>query len=50
MDISKFIENGKLKLKVIPHSGRSELKEEDGKLNLVIPLVCSPVVRNQFHS
>ena len=36
MDISKHLENGKLKIKVIPHSGRTELKEENGKLKLYL--------------
>lgn len=36
MDISKYIQNGKLKIKVIPHAGRTELKEEEGKLKLYL--------------
>lgn len=36
MDISKNFENGKLKIKVIPHAGRTELKEEGGKLRLYL--------------
>lgn len=36
MDISKHLENGKLKIKVIPHSGRTELKEQEGKLRLYL--------------
>lgn len=36
MDINKHIENDKVKIKVIPHAGRTELKEEDGKLKLYL--------------
>ncbi|MEK6939551.1 MAG: DUF167 domain-containing protein [Nanoarchaeota archaeon] len=36
MDLNKYIQNGKLKIKVIPHSGRTELKEEDVKLKLYL--------------
>ena len=36
MDINKFIENGKIKIKVIPHAGRTELKEDEGKLKLYL--------------
>jgi len=36
MDINKYIQNGKLKVKVIPHSGRTEIKEEEGKLKLYL--------------
>lgn len=36
MNINKYIQNGKLKVKVIPHSGRTELKEEDGKLKVYL--------------
>ena len=36
MDLNNYIEGGKLKIKVIPHSGRSELKEEEGKLKLYL--------------
>ena len=36
MDISKHLENGKLKIKVIPHSGRTELIEQEGKLKLYL--------------
>ena len=36
MDINKHIRDGKLKIKVIPHSGRTELKEDEGKLKLYL--------------
>lgn len=36
MDINKYIQNGKLKVKVIPQSGRTELVEEGGKLRLYL--------------
>ncbi len=36
MDISKYIHNGTLQVKVIPQAGRTELKEEDGKLKLYL--------------
>ncbi|MDO8510744.1 MAG: DUF167 domain-containing protein [Nanoarchaeota archaeon] len=36
MDISKHLENGRLKIKVIPHAGRTELIEESGKLKLYL--------------
>ena len=36
MDINKYIENGKIKIKVIPHAGRAELKEDEGKLQLYL--------------
>lgn len=36
MDINKHIENGRLKIKVIPHAGRTELIEEAGKLRLYL--------------
>jgi len=36
MDINKHIQNGKIKIKVIPHAGRIELKEEGGKLKLYL--------------
>ncbi|MDP3698446.1 MAG: DUF167 domain-containing protein [Nanoarchaeota archaeon] len=36
MDINKYIDNGRLKIKVIPQSGRTELKEENGKLKLYL--------------
>lgn len=36
MDINRYIEGGKLKIKVIPHSGRTEVKEEEGKLKLYL--------------
>ena len=36
MDINKHIENGRLCIKVMPHSGRTELKEEEGKLKLYL--------------
>ena len=36
MNIHKYLENGKLKIKVIPHSGRTELKEEYEKLKLYL--------------
>ncbi|MEK6809424.1 MAG: DUF167 domain-containing protein [Nanoarchaeota archaeon] len=36
MDINKHFDNNKLKIKVIPHAGRTELKEEGGKLKLYL--------------
>ncbi|MBI2125592.1 DUF167 domain-containing protein [Candidatus Woesearchaeota archaeon] len=36
MDLNKFIKNNLLGLKVIPHSGRTELKEDNGKLKLYL--------------
>jgi uncharacterized protein (TIGR00251 family) len=36
MDLSKYIQNGKMKVKVIPQSGRTELLEENGKLKLYL--------------
>ena len=36
MDINKYVENGRLKIKVIPHAGRTELIEENGKLKLYL--------------
>lgn len=36
MDLHKYVENGKLKIKVIPHAGRTELKEDAGKLKLYL--------------
>ena len=36
MDINKHIQDGKLKLKVIPHAGRTEIKEEEGRLKLYL--------------
>lgn len=36
MDLNKHIQNGKLKIKVIPQSGRTELVEEAGKLKLYL--------------
>ena len=36
MDISSFIHSNVLTIKVIPHSGRMELKEENGKLKLYL--------------
>ncbi|HLD40044.1 MAG TPA: DUF167 domain-containing protein [Candidatus Nanoarchaeia archaeon] len=34
--LSKYIENSKIKMRVIPQSGRTELKEENGKLKLYL--------------
>ncbi|HLD80072.1 MAG TPA: DUF167 domain-containing protein [Candidatus Nanoarchaeia archaeon] len=39
MDLSKFIKNNLLGVRVIPHSGRTELKEENGKLKLYLKSV-----------
>ena len=36
MDINKYVENGRLKIKVIPHAGRTGLIEENGKLKLYL--------------
>ena len=36
MDISSFIHSNLLTIKVVPHSGRTELKEENGKLKLYL--------------
>ena len=36
MNVHKFIENGKVKIKVIPQSGRTKLREEGGKLKLYL--------------
>ena len=36
IDLHKYIENGKLKIKVIPHAGRMGLKEEEGRLRLYL--------------
>ena len=36
MDLNKHIDNHRLKIKVIPHSGRTELKDEGGKLKLYL--------------
>ena len=36
MDINKHIIDGRLKIKVIPHAGRTELTEDGGKLKLYL--------------
>ncbi len=36
LDIQKYIANNLLHIKVIPSSGRTELKEENGKLKLYL--------------
>ena len=36
MDINKHIQDGKLKLKVIPHAGLTEIKAEEGRLKLYL--------------
>lgn len=36
MDLNKYVETGKLRIKAIPHAGRTELKEEEGKLRLYL--------------
>jgi len=36
MDINKHIEKGKLKIKVIPQAGRTELIEDERKLKLYL--------------
>lgn len=36
MNISSFIHNKFLTIKVVPHSGRTELKEENGRLKLYL--------------
>ncbi len=39
MNLDKFVKNGFLELKVIPNAGRTELKEENGKLKLYLKSV-----------
>ena len=39
MNLQKNIENGLLKIKVIPHSSRTELKEENNTLKLYLKAV-----------
>lgn len=36
MNINNFIQDGKMKVKVIPQAGRTELIEEEGKLKLYL--------------
>ena len=44
MDISHYISNNLLRIKVIPSSGRTELKEENGRLKLYLK---SPPEKNK---
>lgn len=39
MDLKKYIQDNRLEIKVIPGSGREELKEEEGKLKLYLKAV-----------
>lgn len=39
MDIKKYICNGQIGLRVTPHSSRTELVEEDGRLKLYLQAV-----------
>lgn len=36
LNLSKYLKNNTISLRVVPHSSRSELVEEDGKLKLYL--------------
>ena len=40
MDISSYVTDGKLKVRVMPKSGRNEIKEENGKLKVFLKEVA----------